>query len=132
MNQVSHCSAHSIPSDHERFCSSFALYQTIILREISYGRIEIALPHRVLRSTPVLSDDVKDTLRLLYKNITAYHDVCINARLMHIATSPLTALYLCQKAEIEFKEQMIIHLVGKLNLKTKFVYFHLTMNFSRC
>lgn len=80
---------------------------------MSYGRIEISLPHRVLKASPVLSDNINDTLRLLYKNVTAFQDDCVNARLMHIATYPLTALYMSQQAAIEFKEQMVIHLAGK-------------------
>lgn len=94
------------------FCNSYALYQKIILRQISYGTIEISLPHRVLKAQLILSDNVTDTLRLLYKNITAFQDDCVNARLMQIATLPLTTLFVSQQADIEFKEQMVIHLVG--------------------
>lgn len=104
---------HPLSKDHKEFCSSFALYQKILLRQKSYGRIKIALPHRVLKKTPIFTDNVEDTLRLLYKNITAFQDDCVNAALMQIATFPLTALYLYQKAGMELKEQLVIHLVGK-------------------
>lgn len=100
--------------EHEKFCSSFALHQKLILREKSYGRIAITLPHRVLKKSPVLTDNIEDSLRLLYKNISAFeNDDCVNATLMEIATSPLTTYYAIQKSGMEFNEQLVIHLVGK-------------------
>jgi hypothetical protein len=57
-------------------------------------------------------------MRLLYKNITAFQqDDCINSALMEIASAPLTTFYAHQKMGLEFKEQMVIHFVGELNIK---------------
>lgn len=103
--------------NHKRTCSSFALFQRIILHEKSYGKINVALPQKVLRKIPILTDNVQDTMRLLYKNITAFQDECINAALMQIATAPLTTFYAYQKVGLEFKEQMTIHFVGRVALE---------------
>lgn len=110
--QVSHCTNHPLPESHSRFCESFALFQRIVLRQKAYGRIELHLPHKVLRKSPVLSDDVDDTYRLLYRNITAFKDNCVKASLSHISTCPLTAFYAQQLLGLNLDEQMVIHLVG--------------------
>jgi hypothetical protein len=104
---------HPLPESHvEQFCSSFALFQRIILHEKSYGCIKLELPKKVLKRAPILSDNVQDTLRLLYKNITAFQDESVYAALMQIATAPLTAFYAHQQTGLELKEQMVIHIVG--------------------
>lgn len=71
-------------------------------------------PQRVLEKTPVLSGNIEDTLRLLYKNITAFQDDCVNAALMQIATSPFTISYACQQIEMDLSEHVVIHLVGNI------------------
>lgn len=99
---------HPSKDDHKSFCSSLALYHKLILRQV-----EISLPRRVLSKSPVLTDSVEDTLRLMYKDISAFqNDDGINASLMHIATSPLTAYFALQKSGLQFNEQLVIHLVG--------------------
>ncbi|KAG5670980.1 hypothetical protein PVAND_001207 [Polypedilum vanderplanki] len=134
---VSFCNLHPLNENHKKFCNAFALYQRIILHEKSYGVINVALPQKILKRTPTLCDDVKDTMRLLYKNITAFQDDCINSALMEIATAPLTIFYACQKMGLEFKEQMVIHFVGaemqfeanKLD-KWESIFFHLITEIS--
>lgn len=90
----------------------FELYQKVILREQTYGVIGISYPHRVLKKAPALSENVQDTMLLLYKNITAFQDDCVRARLMQLATYPLSALYMLQKTSVELAERFTIHLVG--------------------
>jgi hypothetical protein len=51
-------------------------------------------------------------MQLLYKNVTAFQDECINAALMQIVTAPLTTFYSIQKIGIEFQERLTIHFVG--------------------
>jgi hypothetical protein len=109
---VSHCNNHTLSSDHLKFCSSYALFQKTILRQKAYGRIEVTLPHRVLKKSPILTETLEDTLRLMYKNITAFQDDCVKATLMQIATYPLTAFFAQQTIEMKICEQMVIHLVG--------------------
>lgn len=104
---------HPLSTQHNLICSSFALLQRIVLHEKSYGRIHVELPQKVLKRVPVLTENVFDTLRLLYRSIHAFQDDCVNAALMQIATTPLTAFYGYLKAGLEFNnEQMVIHLVG--------------------
>jgi hypothetical protein len=103
---------HPLNEQHDLICSSFALLQRIVLHEKSYGRINVELPQKVLKRVPILTENVLDTLRLLYRSIHAFQDDCVNAALMQIATTPLTAFYGFQKANMEFNEQMVIHLVG--------------------
>jgi hypothetical protein len=110
--QVSHCTEHTLSDDHLKFCSSYALFQNIILRQKSYGKIEVTLPHRVLKKSPALTENSEDALMLLYKNITAFKDECVKATLMQISTFPLTAFYAQQMIELKSNEQMVIHLVG--------------------
>lgn len=103
---------HPFDSQHKVDCSYFALLQRIILHEKLYGRIHVELPQKVLKRAPILTDNVLDTLRLLYRNVQAFQDECINAALMNIATVPLTAYYAYQKSDLDFNEKMVIHLVG--------------------
>lgn len=105
---------HPLTEHHKISCRSFALYQKIILRQKSYGRVEVSLPHRVIKQTAFLNENVEGTLKLLYKNITAYQEDYINATLMHIATAPLTTYYAYQKLGFEFSDTTVIHLVGKI------------------
>jgi hypothetical protein len=112
---------HTLSDDHLKFCNSYELFQKIILRQKSYGRIEVTLPHRVLKKSPVLSENLEETLMLLYKNITAFKDECVKATLMQISTFPLTAFYAQQMIEMQFGEQMVIHLVGKFLNGEKFL-----------
>lgn len=110
---------HPLPTnEHEMFCTDFALFQKIILRQKSYGKIEVTLPRRVLKQQPVLSD-VTDTLRLLYKNITAFQDDCVNAALTQISTYPLSALYILQKSGVSLSSKFVIHLIG--NFATNYI-----------
>lgn len=83
------------------------------MHEKSYGKIHVELPQKVMKRVPILTDNLLDTLRLLYRNVQAFQDECINAALMNIATTPLTAFYGYQKTDLEFNEQMVIHLVGE-------------------
>jgi mitochondrial splicing suppressor protein 51 len=83
------------------------------LRQKAYGRIELSLPHKVLRKSPVISTNVDDTYRMLYKNITAFKDDCVKAALSQISTCPLTAYYAQQSLNLNLDEQMVIHLIGK-------------------
>lgn len=111
--KVSFCTLHPLTNtSHDQHCTSFALYQKIILRQKSYGRIELAMPHRVLKEEPELTNDVDLTLKLLYKNVTAFRDDCVNAALLSIATAPLTAFYAFQRSGVAFGEKMVVHLVG--------------------
>lgn len=110
--QVSFCANHPLTNEHEKFCLFYALFQNIVLRQKSYGRIEINLPHRVLKRIPTLFHNIDDTLSILYKNKTAFQDNCINASLTQTCTTPLTAFYAQQVVGIKLKEQMVIHLVG--------------------
>lgn len=111
--KVSHCKSHPLSVNHLKFCRSYALYQKIILRERSYGRIDVTLPHRVLKKLPKLNEHVEETLKLLYKNITAFQDECVRASLMQVSTYPLTAFYAQQQVEFELHESSYtIHLVG--------------------
>ena len=110
--KISFCSLHPLKAEHKLVCGNFALLQRIILHEKSYGLIPVELPQKVLKRVPVLTENVFDTLRLLYKSIHAFQDECVHAALMQIATAPLTAFYGYQKADMEFSEQMVIHLVG--------------------
>lgn len=103
---------HPLSETHKMFCSSYALFQRIVLHEKSYGRINISLPQKVLKKVPCLTEDVYDTMRLLYKNITAFQDESVMAALMMCATAPLTTFYAYQKTGLEVKEQMIFHFVG--------------------
>lgn len=115
--KVSYCTLHPLTNTaHDQHCTSFALYQKIILRQKSYGRIEVAMPHRVLKEEPELTNNVDLTLKLLYKNITAFRDDCVYAALLSIATAPLTAFYSFQRTGVAFGERMVIHLVGMLEL----------------
>jgi len=82
------------------------------LHEKSYGKINIALPQKVLKKIPTLTNNVQDIMQLLYKNVTAFQDECINAALMQIATAPLTTFYSIQNVGFEFMEQLTIHFVG--------------------
>lgn len=111
--QVSHCSVHKLPSiEHDLFCRDFALFQKIILRQKSYGKIDVTLPRRVLKQQPILSQDITDTLGLLYKNVTAFQDDCVHAALTQISTFPLTAYYTQQKSGVSLSKKFVIHLVG--------------------
>lgn len=89
------------------------------MHEKSYGRINVELPQKVLKRVPIITENVFDTLRLIYRSTQAFEDDCINAALMNIATTPLTAFYGYQKAGGEFKEQMVIHLIGKYFSQTR-------------
>lgn len=87
------------------------------MHEKSYGKINIALPQKVLKKIPILTDNVQDIMQLLYKNVTAFQDECINAALMQIVTAPLTTFYSIQKIGIELKERLTIHFIGMVSLK---------------
>lgn len=111
---------HPLPTnEHELFCRDFALFQKIILRQKSYGKIDVTLPRRVLRHQPLLSDDVVDTLGLLYKNITAFQDDCVNSALTQISTYPLSALYIQQKSGVSVTSKFVMHLIGNFNSQLK-------------
>ena len=119
--KVSYCTLHPLTNTaHDLHCTSFALYQKIILRQKSYGRIEVAMPHRVLKEEPELTNDVDLTLKLLYKNVTAFRDDCVYAALLSIATGPLTAFYAFQQTGVAFGDRMVIHLVGMLDIDDHF------------
>jgi hypothetical protein len=77
------------------------------------GPIKIMLPHRVLQYQLTL-DNITDTLKRLYKNTTALQDELIRSNLLNITSCPLTILYAHQTLGLKFKDQTVVHLVGKL------------------
>lgn len=68
-------------------------------------------------------------MQLLYKNVTAFQDECINAALMQIVTAPLTTFYSIQKIGIELKERLTIHFIGMVSLKCIAYYNNVPMDF---
>ena len=113
---------HPLQKSHETFCNFFAQYHKCTLREKSYGMIKISLPQRVLKVAPPVDKSVEETMKLLYKNVTAFKDECVKAALMDVASYPLTAFYALELCEINFPEQALtMHIVGmfaKISLTT--------------
>lgn len=111
--KISHCPAHPLNDAHANLCSSFSLFQKLVLRQKCFGRIEPHLPQRVLKEQPQLTDDFRDLMRLVYKDTTLFQDSCFYASLTQVSTCPVTALLACQKSGIPLEEQFIIHLIGE-------------------
>uniref|UniRef100_A0A1B0CJD5 MYND-type domain-containing protein n=1 Tax=Lutzomyia longipalpis TaxID=7200 RepID=A0A1B0CJD5_LUTLO len=112
--QVSYCReqpAH-LSEDHQRWCPFFLLYQKLIIRQKTIGRIEPTLPSRIFLQRYELPATMEDVFKELYKNNPAIKDDCSYATLTQLATAPLTAYSAMQKVKLSVAETLTIHLVG--------------------
>lgn len=69
-SQVSFCSEHAnhLPASHARWCQSFALYQKLVHTQKKFGRIEPALPSKIMIKPYQLLPTIDETFKSLYKN----------------------------------------------------------------
>ncbi|GAB0092133.1 hypothetical protein DMENIID0001_071030 [Sergentomyia squamirostris] len=112
--QVSYCRDQPthLPPDHQRWCPFFLLYQKLVVRQKTTGRIEPTLPSRIFLQRYELPNTMDEVFKELYKTNAAIKDDCTYATLTQLATAPLTAFYALHKAQITVPETLTIHLVG--------------------
>ncbi|CAH2251800.1 jg13781 [Pararge aegeria aegeria] len=91
--QISFCNDHPehLPSSHQRWCKSYALYQKMVNYQLTKGRLEPPLPTRVLNHYKI-PGKLNEVLGSMYKEKIDMDDIQY-AALTQIATAPLTTAY---------------------------------------
>lgn len=67
---MSYCAEHAnhLAAGHGRWCQAFALYQKLVFTQKKYGRIEPALPSKIMNKAYQLPATMDETFKSLYKN----------------------------------------------------------------
>ncbi|XP_023949512.2 restin homolog [Bicyclus anynana] len=91
--QISFCidNPEHLPSSHQRWCKSYALYQKLVKYQLTKGRLEPPLPTKVLHHYKI-PEKINDVLGSLYEEKIDIDDIQY-AALTQITTAPLTAAY---------------------------------------
>ncbi|CAG9568573.1 unnamed protein product [Danaus chrysippus] len=94
--QVSYCSDHPkhLPSSHQRWCKSYALYQKLVLHHQTFGKLMPKLPKKVFENWQI-PDNMNEVIGSMYDEKLDISDIQY-ATLTQIATAPLTTLFCYQ------------------------------------
>ncbi|XP_061384670.1 ankyrin repeat domain-containing protein 12 isoform X2 [Danaus plexippus] len=94
--QVSYCSDHPehLPSSHQRWCKSYALYQKLVLHHQTFGKLMPKLPKKVFENWQI-PDNMNEVIGSMYDEKLDISDIQY-ATLTQIATAPLTTMFCYQ------------------------------------
>ncbi|XP_041972516.1 bromodomain-containing protein DDB_G0280777 isoform X2 [Aricia agestis] len=94
--QISYCSdkeAH-LPTEHLRWCKSYALYKKLVNYQQTKGRLEPPMPTKILENYEI-PEKINDVLASMYEEKIDMNDIQY-AALTQLATAPLTVAYCYQ------------------------------------
>ncbi|XP_046972798.1 FK506-binding protein 5 [Vanessa cardui] len=91
--QISYCADHPdhLPSFHQRWCKSYALYQKLVNYQQTKGRLEPKLPTKVMEHYRI-PDKINEVLGAMYEEKIDMDEIQY-AALTQLASAPLTTAY---------------------------------------
>ncbi|XP_065359305.1 uncharacterized protein RhoGAP71E isoform X6 [Calliphora vicina] len=101
---------HMNPEDHAKWCKSYQLFKELVQFQEKFGRLDPALPTKILKEIPMTCLNTKQIFHKLGYDLPENSEY---ASLTQISTGPLTAWYALKLADqLKNHETLTIHLIG--------------------
>ncbi|XP_023297280.2 uncharacterized protein LOC111679909 [Lucilia cuprina] len=101
---------HMNPEDHAKWCKSYQLFKELVQFQEKFGRLDPALPTKILKELPISCLNTKEIFNKLGCDLPVNSEY---ASLSQISTGPLTAWYALKLADqLKNHESLTIHLIG--------------------
>ncbi|KAM7358238.1 uncharacterized protein ACRADG_003291 [Cochliomyia hominivorax] len=101
---------HMNPEVHAKWCKSYQLFKELVQFQEKFGRLDPALPAKILKELPMSCLNTKDIFHKLGYDLPENSEY---ASLTQISTGPLTAWYALKLVDqLQTHESLTIHLIG--------------------